>query len=442
MFHQVKLVIFNNKNFLRILQYSLLSVLLLILTWMFDYSFPHFKDNLPQVFLLSKEVSTSFLSNLSGVFLTVTTFTFTTILTILNYYGSSFTPRILQDFIDKPNVLSLFGIFIGGFFYTVIALFFLSNLSDQTMVISGTIAVFYAVASMIAFMLFVRRVFKDIKVGNVIDTIYDNAVILVDKEADARKHSERYNRDDIVDGIQIYGQSTGYLYEINHELLKQTLKDFKCELVITKKIGEYIPKGMYIATLNLMDEIEMFEEEENELLKSISEAFVINISKNDQQDYHLEITHLIEIAIRALSPGINDPYTAMTCIDKLSLLLGRLFSSRNHFLVSNFGTNTKVIYQTYSVEEEMYHTFNQILYYSKGEPTMAQSILENIYLIYMISDESAQPQVMNFFYYAYEFCEDALESALDKKKVRGIKDDFEQNRDRQSDKKAMREKED
>ena len=110
----------------------------------------------------------------------------------------------------------------------------------------------------------------------------------------------------------------------------------------------------------------------------------------------------------------------LKCIDKLALLLGRLFSSQNHFLVLASDENTKIIYKSYSVEEEMYLTFNQILYYSKGEPAMARSILENIYMIYMISDESAQGQVTDFFYYAYQTCYDALESDLDRQKLQDM----------------------
>lgn len=82
-----------------------------------DIKNPISKLNVPQLILLSAEVSSNFLSNLEGVFLTVTTFSFTTILTVVTTYSSSFSPRVVQKFIDKPKVLSLFGIFVGGFFY-------------------------------------------------------------------------------------------------------------------------------------------------------------------------------------------------------------------------------------------------------------------------------------------------------------------------------------
>lgn len=142
MYNKLKFFYINNRNILRIIRYTLISILLLVLTRVLDYKYYDLKNYLPSMLLLSPEVTSSFLSTLTGTFLTVTTFTFTTILTVLNMYSSSFTPRSVQDFIDKPNVLSLFGVFIGGFFYTVLALFMVQNIDSDIPLVSGTIAIF------------------------------------------------------------------------------------------------------------------------------------------------------------------------------------------------------------------------------------------------------------------------------------------------------------
>lgn len=116
MLKRIQMYIDKNRNIINIGIFTFISIILLFISWILDYQYTHLKSNIPSIILLPKDVSSSFLSSLSGVFLTVTTFTFTTILTVLNKYSSSYTPRIVQDFIDQPFVLSLFGIFIGGFF--------------------------------------------------------------------------------------------------------------------------------------------------------------------------------------------------------------------------------------------------------------------------------------------------------------------------------------
>src|SRR5699024_5859869 len=100
----------------------------------------------------------------------------------------------------------------------------------------------------------------------------------------------------------------------------------KCQLIIDKKIGEYVSKGMYIANLYSFDKFPLKGEEKNKYLSELSDFLLINVNKNEYRDYHFELTKLVEIAMMALSPGVNDPNTAIEAIDKISYLLGQLFS--------------------------------------------------------------------------------------------------------------------
>ena len=76
MFHEIKLKYLNNRNTFKIMRFTLISIVLLIVTWLIDYRYPSTKSSIPDILLLSSEVSSSFLSTLTGTFLTVTTFTF------------------------------------------------------------------------------------------------------------------------------------------------------------------------------------------------------------------------------------------------------------------------------------------------------------------------------------------------------------------------------
>lgn len=62
MLNRIKLFFINNRNAIRIMGYSLISILLLYLTWLIDYRHNYIKDLLPDILLLSPEVSSSFLS--------------------------------------------------------------------------------------------------------------------------------------------------------------------------------------------------------------------------------------------------------------------------------------------------------------------------------------------------------------------------------------------
>lgn len=428
MINKMRLFFLNNRNTLRIVRYTLISVILLIMAWVFDIRYPGLKKHFPEILLLSPEVTSSFLSTLTGTFLTVSTFSFSTILIVLNKYADSFTPRIVQDFIDKPNVLSLFGIFIGGFFYTVFSLFLIQNIDNKLHLFSGTIGIFYAIAAMISFVFFVRRVVQDIKVSNVIENIYQRASKLIETEAGKRENAKRFKAESYVDKIKIYSNQSGYLYDIDYDTLLSQLEGIKCEFIIEKRIGDFVLKEMPIAHLNLLEACKIEGEEKKELLEKLLENLIINTGRNDTDDYHYQITNLVEISLKALSPGINDPNTSILAIRKIGILLGKLFATGNFYRVVNESKDSKIIYNGYSPEEELYLAYSQILHYGKADPEVAKAILNSIYLIYIVSDKSLQARVEDFFNHNYEICLNAMESHLDKEQLQIIHMSFHQKR--------------
>lgn len=408
MFQKIKLAYKNNRNIFRIVRYTLISFILLVITWILDYQYSYLKNWVPDILLLSPEVTSSFLSNLTGTFLTVSTFTLTTILTVLNKYSDSFTPRILQDFIDEPNVLSLFSVFIGGFFYTVLSLFLIQNIETETPLISGTIGVFYAVAAMISFILFVRRVLKDIRVSNVIEKIYKRADHLIEEEANKKKIANI--SEDFPYKYEICSKESGYLYDINSKSLLSELKDLKGEFVIQKRVGEFILENSSIGTLFLKEDLELNGEEKEEWLEKLSDDLVINFKMNDTEDYHEEMTNLVEIAMRSLSPAINDPNTGIVVLRKIGLLLGKLFSSEKYYKVLVENETLKIIYKGYTAKEEMQLAFNQILHYGKSDPHVAKAILESVHTIYLSAGSSLHSEIEEFFNYCYHLCQSAMDN--------------------------------
>lgn len=453
MIKNLKLIYENNRNIIRITGWTLVSLVLLFLTWLLDYKCPGFKEGLPKFLLLSSGVTSSFLSTLAGTFLTVTTFTFTTILTVLNKYSDSFTPRIVQDFIDKPHVLSLFGVFIGGFFYTVLSLFLVENASSDDTFISGTIAIFYAVLAMISFVLFVKRVLNDIKVSNVIENTYAHALKLIEAELDAELPDELYaelsgetsedssrKSDDNSSKkeYKIFASKSGYFYSISSDEIIKVLDGIDSDLVIRHRIGEFLLKDEHIASLYIKptsnDEhiagLHIEDASNNdagsfdEILDKVSDCLLINVRKNDTEDYHHEITNLVEIAMKGLSPGINDPNTAIESVRKIGILLGKLFSAKHFYRILNKTEDTRIIYTGYTAKEELHLSFNQILYYGKNDPLVSEAILKSIRMIYLVAGESMHSQIRDFFDYCYDLCSSAMDNEMYKERLEVVRDNF------------------
>ena len=214
--------------------------------------------------------------------------------------------------------------------------------------------------------------------------------------------------------------------EVNEDDILKELKGIKAELVIEKRISEYAAEGESLGDLKIFQG-ELNTEKTEELKEKISALFLINMYNNEEEDYHQGIVKLTEIANMALSPGINDPNTAITCINKMSSLLGKLLATDNQFIVLKEGEDTKIIYQSYSVEDELYLAFSQIISYSGGDPMVTKAILQGIYIIYMMAGMSAKKDVKKFFDASYEILTENFSHEMHLNKFKAIKQKLEEH---------------
>ena len=399
---KIKLWFINEKNLFKMMKYVALTIALLLLTWVFDHGYPELKARVPDQLLLSADVTMDFLSNISGVFLTISIFSFTTIVTVLNKYSSSVSPRMLQTFIDRTDVLGLFGIFISGFFYSIISILLLQNVAAEDRVMAGSFAIAYAIVAMTGFIVFAKQVLENIKISNIIEGVYTDCDALIDGEVARRESARRYEDEKDAKEFPVLATTTGYLYDIQTEAILKALDGIKAEFTIKKRIGEYATEGESVGVLKLFGGKNLSGDEIEDLIDVVGGAMVINVFKNIQDDYHHGLVILTEISVLALSPGTKDPNTAVACINKISTLLGKLLSTANQFIVLKEDGDTKIIYQSYSVEDELYSVFSQIIFYSAGDPLVTRAILQGLYFIYMMAGSSAKPGVKNYFDSSYD----------------------------------------
>ena len=127
------------------------------------------------------------------------------------------------------------------------------------------------------------------------------------------------------------------------------------------------------------------------MAKKIHNSFIIGKIRNPSQDVEFSIHQLVEIAARALSPGVNDPYTALTCIDHLTVTLSYL-AHINLPGSFKYNSNDRVRLQvkTLTFDGAMNAAFNQIRQYGESSPTILIRLMERIYDIYLLAKSKPQ----------------------------------------------------
>lgn len=362
---RIRVWVNTHRNAINLIKYLLFSFVLIIVAWLMDVRFPFLKAYVPSILLLSPSVTETYLANLSGVFLSISTFTFSTILTVLSLYNSSFSDGTLQMFIDKPIVLNVLGSFFGGFFYSVLSLFMIRQSTYEVDLISGTFGVVFAFTSMVNFIFFVQEVIRDVKANHVVDDLEAEARVLIAEEVEKRSSSILQAPKLLAYKEKIYADTTGYLLALDKAKMTKTLSSFQGLLLISQSLGSYVNEGEYIAILQKANpgvpgegsseegskeghasnnpsfqedqdfpEFQMSPEDQaaiDALKPEIAKGLIIGASPNEWQGYQSRLQYLVEIGIRGLSSGGSDPYLTADCIRKLCSLLGDLFRT-DHFL--------------------------------------------------------------------------------------------------------------
>jgi uncharacterized membrane protein len=112
-----------------------------------------------------------------------------------------------------------------------------------------------------------------------------------------------------IDGYPIRARSTGYIQFVDPDTLLTLAREKDLIIRLLRRPGHYIWSGAVVALVSPADRVD------EQLDKLIRRAFQVGNGRTPTQDIEYAVNQLTEMAVRAMSPAINDPFTAMTCLD-------------------------------------------------------------------------------------------------------------------------------
>lgn len=385
---KIKLFFYNHKTWVYNLQYILFSLILVLFVTLIDLRLLPIHDFIPEFLLMEVALSRNILTTLAGSLLTITTFTFSTILVILNTYASSYTPRVVENFLSMKITMKVLGIFIGGFFYCIIALLFVRDYFGHPTLLAGSVAIIYSIVCIIYFVRFVQAVISKFQGVNLIFDISKEAETVIAREVEQRISSSQYEIKEGYDAIKIKSNANGYLGVIDMEKILDILQEKKGRIHIECRIGEYIGHESVLATI--YSQKDHFTQEECD---QIMDGFILQDRKISVSNYQYNLTKIQEIALRALSPGINDPNTAVHCINKLGGLLTPLSRIDSYHIQQTQRKDAQIYYSSYSFQEDIRSLYLPIIEYGKTDLTVVQAILKSLEVMYPSATTKNQQEI-------------------------------------------------
>ncbi len=340
-------------------------------------------DNISWLYANKPNGARVLLSTIAGSMIGVAGVTFSITIVAVVYASGQYGPRLLTNFMrDQGNQVTL-GTFIATFLYSLLVLRTIRAADEGyggenpagdlvgpfVPHIAIVTALVFALASIAVLIFFIHHIPESIHVSNVtagigkelqhkIDTVFPERIGVADPGDEARESEEILTGmpADFGDEAEpITANSAGYLQGIDADALMHLATSHDLLLRVRYRPGDFVSEG---DTLLHAWPLERVTEESSSKLRM---AFAWGNQRTARQDVRFLINELVEIAARALSPGINDPFTAMGCMDWLGAALKRL---ADRDIPSAFRHDEegrlRVVAQPTSYEEFVAHVFSQL----------------------------------------------------------------------------------
>ena len=269
------------------------------------------------------------LSTIASSMINIAGVTFSLVVVALQLASSQFGPRLLRNFMrDTGNQLVL-GTFLATFIYCLIVLRTIREDKDNVFVpnISITVAVVLAFASLGVLIYFIHHMAEAIQADNLIAKVnreLDDAIErlfpmkLGQEPPKQRRWLEEIPADFDREACPIMAARSGYIQGIdNNKLMKIATKN-NLLLRLKSRPGKFVVKGSEIIRAWPRQRVN------EQLARQLDNSFLWGVQRTEQQDVEYPLNRLVEIAVRALSPAVNDPFTAIRCIDRLGEALCHL----------------------------------------------------------------------------------------------------------------------
>ena len=268
----------------------------------------------------------SVLSAVAQSMLTFTGLVFTITMLVLQLAASQLSPRVMRTFLRDRQNQAVLGLFVATFLFTLVVLREVRSPDGDAGFVPGVsiwVAFALLVASIGAFVIYIDHMAHAIRASTVISNIGDEARETLDR---------LYPQDGIDFGVEpvapaamgreIYADDAGTLIGIDDSTLIETMSERHMAVQLVPMVGDFVPKGSVL--FRLFAPLDGGTDRDDELDERLRASARLGRERTMQQDLAFGLRQLVDIGARALSPGTNDPTTAVQAVDQLHDVMRQL----------------------------------------------------------------------------------------------------------------------
>lgn len=279
----------------------------------------------------SDDAARQILSTIATSLMTVVSVFLSITLVTLTLASSQYGHRLLRNFIADRGTQIVLGTVIATFLYCLVVLRSVREIGGEQVFIPHTaivVAIVLTVINLGVLLYFINHIATTIQVERLLANIASEL-----GESILQQYPEKRNYPDAIRQPQktpkpaannrlsqaveqssqfyVLALDEGYMKMIDYERLLNLAVQKDLLIKTEFRSGQFITRMSVIAVVNSANSLDL------ELTKQVQEAFIIGYQRSAMQDIEYNVEQLVEIALRALSPSINAPFTAIECLDRI-----------------------------------------------------------------------------------------------------------------------------
>ncbi|WP_225813549.1 DUF2254 domain-containing protein [Streptomyces spinosus] len=281
------------------------------------------------------EAARTVLQTIAGSLITVTALTFSLTVVALQMASSQYSPRLLRTFSADPYVQVTLALLLTAFTYalTVLRTVRTGDASGTEFVpqMSVSVAFVLALASVMCLVVFLSHLVRELRAEIMLIAVHKDAERTVDRvlgDEGAERDQPASSPRPPGEALPLLAARSGFLAAVDEDALLRAAMDADAVVLVDRLPGSSLVAGTPCGSAWSRERAPLCPDTRDRLLRRAAEAIVTGHERTDEQDVAFALRQFTDVALKALSPGVNDPTTAVHALSHSSALLCELARHR------------------------------------------------------------------------------------------------------------------
>jgi uncharacterized membrane protein len=377
---------------------------------------------------LKKELSISLVNNsdnarlilgtVVGSIISLMVFSFSMVMVVLNRATATLSPRVLPGLISNRFHQMVLGVYLGTIIFSLLLIVNI-DAPDREFQVPSLGILISMILSFIClglFVYFIHSISEKIQVDNILNDLKKSTYKAIQESDIAEEDRENQNSSSVQNSnfnnwYKQKASKSGFLKRISFKSLKDFCIKYDVKVKMEIQTGTYLVEHYPFALTD--------KELDDEQNKALLACFTLYTEEHISDHFSFGFGQISEIAVKALSPGINDPGTAIRAIDLLAELFIQLMLIRQQVFIKDEDGNICVYLMPITFEDILFQNFTPIRNYGQQDVKVMLQLLASLEKMLEVDYDKKvyYKEIYNFTFSTINSCEGKFANKLDREQL-------------------------